>query len=306
MKRKLQFICCLLLSFAPSSPAQEYGLVESVMILLGVTEEESLDDAALESFERLASHPLALNSATMGRLLSCGLFSQYQAASLADYRERNGDVLSFEELGTVPGFPRAYVDALRIFVTLEPQALPGAGTSRPRPLSVESRTAVRKDGGIPRVKASYGYGEGFGAAVAISPGKRNFSLSYDGRGVMERLVVGDFNARFGQGLALWSGMTMAGISAPVSAARRPSGVTAATAYSDTGLRGVASVLSGGRFALTTLAAFPWLRAGKMVLTAMEMAAARAIMAESVMVLYLLTKNLRLFNRRRRYSAASCR
>ena len=215
MKRKLQFICCLLLSFAPSSPAQEYGLVESVMILLGVTEEESLDDAALESFERLASHPLALNSATMGRLLSCGLFSQYQAASLADYRERNGDVLSFEELGTVPGFPRAYVDALRIFVTLEPQALPGAGTSRPRPLSVESRTAVRKDGFIQRVKASYGYGEGFGAAVAISPGKRNFSLSYDGRGVMDRLVVGDFNARFGQGLALWSGMTMAGISAPV-------------------------------------------------------------------------------------------
>lgn len=259
MKRKLQFICCLLLSFAPSSPAQEYGLVEAVMTLLGVTEEESLDDAALEPFERLASHPLPINSAPMSRMESCGLFSQYQIASLADYRQRNGDVLSFEELGTVPGFPREYVKALRLFITLEPHALPGTGVTHSRPLSIESRTAVRKDGVIQRVKASYGYGEGFGAAVAISPGKRNFSLSYDGRGVLERLVVGDFNARFGQGLALWSGMTMAGISAPVSAARHPSGVTAATAYSDTGLRGVASVLSGGRFALTALAAFPWLR-----------------------------------------------
>jgi len=58
----------------------------AVLTLSGASCIEELQGGGLERYEELAEHPLDLNLAGRAKLLSTGLFSQYQAASLLDYR----------------------------------------------------------------------------------------------------------------------------------------------------------------------------------------------------------------------------
>ena len=95
------------------------SLMEAILVLTGAGSPEELDESELERFEALASHPVCINVASAGRLRSCGLFSEYQAASLQDYISRTGDILSSAELGTVPGFTPELSEALRFFVSFE-------------------------------------------------------------------------------------------------------------------------------------------------------------------------------------------
>ena len=57
------------------------SLMEAILVLTGAGSLEELDESELERFEALASHPVCINVASAGRLRSCGLFSEYQAAS---------------------------------------------------------------------------------------------------------------------------------------------------------------------------------------------------------------------------------
>ena len=53
-------------------------------------------------------------------------------------------------------------------------------------------------------------------ATVCLPDVYSASISYESAVIPLRVVLGDFNARFGQGLVLWNGMTMSGVSSPSS------------------------------------------------------------------------------------------
>ena len=72
--------------------------------ITGASSEEDLDEQEVERYMRFLSHPLEINSASRSRLLSSGLLTRYQVASLEEYRSVYGDVLSFSELSLVDGF----------------------------------------------------------------------------------------------------------------------------------------------------------------------------------------------------------
>ena len=65
-------------------PAQNNALLRSVAFLTGAEDVESLDQQEIDRYFYYAAHPLRINSASLSRLVSSGLFSQYQAASLLD------------------------------------------------------------------------------------------------------------------------------------------------------------------------------------------------------------------------------
>ena len=91
-------LLCLLLFWLHTVPDRDDDILRAIRILTGVVDTEQLDETEMERFSALAARPLALNRASGNRLSSSGLFSPYQLASLADYRSRNGDILSFAEL----------------------------------------------------------------------------------------------------------------------------------------------------------------------------------------------------------------
>ena len=72
--------------------------IEVVMRFMGVDSPEELHAAEVERLEDFLDRPLRINMVATSRLASSGLLSPFQVASLADYRSRHGNVVSYAEL----------------------------------------------------------------------------------------------------------------------------------------------------------------------------------------------------------------
>lgn len=265
------FLLALLLPALPLK-GQTDRFLEAIAGLVGAEDIEALDPSEVEMYENLLDHPLDLNRSSRAKLLSCGLFTPFQVASLLDYKDTGGDILSLSELALLPGFGQEFVRCLAPFVRLAAHGTPG----RPQIDSITtdasflSRFAVRNSEYSWGGKARVGLGDTFsvclaasasyGDAKAFPPSAWGFSASGSPRKGDLRLVAGDFNARFGQGLVLWSGMSMGGFSTLSSFWKRPAGLSQSWSYSGTGThRGIAADFRAGRFVFSSFLSFPGLR-----------------------------------------------
>ena len=84
----------------------------------GVINPEDIDEYEVERLASYLERPVRINIASASNLRSCGLFTQFQAASLLDYRERHGDLMSYSELALVDGFTEEKVQLLIPFISL--------------------------------------------------------------------------------------------------------------------------------------------------------------------------------------------
>ena len=278
--RRLAYTTAVLIMMSmctrPVAYAGDDGYLEAMMFIAGVTDEEELGENMIEECASLRASPLRINMVSQARLAESGLLSQYQIASLMDYRSRSGDVLSLEELAAIDGFGKEYATALSFFISFESDALPGrpAGGKSGVSSSLTVKTATKKPS---EDEFEYNYGFKYRLDVndrleisftgrnPYSPDIRppevlSFNVTCYGRRRLGKVIAGDFNARFGQGLALWSGFSMGGVSAPESYSKRPSGISPYRSYSGDGsLRGLAADFTAGRFVLTAFIAADGLR-----------------------------------------------
>jgi hypothetical protein len=244
------------------------------MRLEGAASPEDLDSYEVERLESLLDRTLRINHASLSKLKETGLLSHYQAVSLIDYRSRHGDVLSYSELSAVDGFGADFVERIAPFISLESSSLPGmvasdSDTSHEIAVKAASKAVI---GSPAKNPATFSYalkysmsGAGpFAAGVA-------FAKPYDGNGLRPeticghvrydlkrgkgKIVAGDFNARFGQGLALWNGMSVGSLATPSAFLKRSSGVSASSSFSGAyALRGVAADVTFGRIRFAPLMA----------------------------------------------------
>lgn len=217
------------------------SLVEAILLLSGAGSMEELGESELERFEMLAEHPVCINMAPVGRLRSCGLFSEYQLASLQDYIARTGDILSAVELGTVPGFTQELAGALRFFISFESHS--PAGTRHREHIRQELmlRDVLRDGSRAFSGKYHLQYGESMELYLSAKD-KATGSVSLYGKRPW-KLVLGDFNARFGQGLLSWSGFSLSGFSTVSAFCRNASGISGTGSFSPSG-RGLAAGYEG--------------------------------------------------------------
>ena len=82
-------------------------------------------------------------------------------------------------------------------------------------------------------------------------------LNYIGKRRRTSLVIGDFNARFGQGTGLWNTMTMSSLSSVSSLIKRPSGFSVSTSFaSNYALTGAAFSAELGKHSIYAAVAVP--------------------------------------------------
>lgn len=217
------------------------SLLEAILLITGAGSMEELGEGEVERFEALSESPVCINLAPVSRLRSCGLFSEYQVASLLDYKERTGDILSFAELGSVPGFNPELAAALSLFVSLESHSEAGRRHSRRLRQTLMLRDAVRDGSSSFSAKYHLQYGER--AELYLSQKtKTTASLSIYGKRPW-KMVFGDFNTRFGQGLLAWSGFSLSGFSTVSAFCRNASGISGTGSFSPSG-RGLAAGYEG--------------------------------------------------------------
>ena len=252
--------------------AQSDNLIKAILYLSGADSEEELDEQDVERFAALASRPLEINLASRSRMVSSGLMSQYQVASIMDYRSRNGDVLSVSELAAVDGFGEEYAEALKPFISFVSNVLPGQVELGLKRLEQEilARSAVKGGAFNYGTKYRLNYGETFEFSSAartkysdkeqFPPSAWSMNMAYYGKRRLGKVIIGDFNVRFGQGLTLWSGMSMSGLSTSSSFSKRPTGLSPSWSWSGIGShRGVATDFTVGRMVFSTFVSFPGLR-----------------------------------------------
>ncbi len=255
--------------------------ISSILEFMGTDNVEEISPYEMERLEDMMGRPLDLNYASESRLKDSGLFSPYQIASLLDYRARHGDLLSMGELAAVDGFGRDFVSKLSPFISLESRRIPGT----PAQSSVYNDLAVRASC---KTGTNYGYGlkyrisvgESFTGGMALSrtsgakkAGPDAFSghLAYHFRRRPGKVIIGDFNARFGQGLALWNGMSFSGLTSASSFMRKSSSISASSSFTGNySFRGLAADVGFGRFRMAAMAAAANLKDGFSVLPAMNL------------------------------------
>ena len=263
-------ICCILLSSRPMA-AQESEEIKYMVKLLAV-EPEELDEDEVERLSALLKRPISLNISTQDQLASCGLFSRFQVATLLDYRKRSGPCLSFMELASLTGFGDEFVDRIRPFVTLETMPDLDGRLSQ----EFTERLSWRYTPGSNR----YGYtsryklkaGEHMNASIACNrsldadkglPDAVCASAQVRFKTIPVSLVLGDFNARFGQGLALWTGSNFTSLNTPSSFMKRNFGVTPSTSYTGNNvLTGIAAEYNLRALSLTIFTALPGIKSVK--------------------------------------------
>jgi hypothetical protein len=297
MWRKILLAAALSILSLRASPQD---IMEQILYLTGASAPEELDAEVMERWSALAARPVRINLATEARLASCGLFSRYQAASVADYRRSAGDILSVAELALLDGFGEETARALAPFVSFETRARPGRSSLDKGMVTTEVLTrgilqeSEGEGSGNYALKVRTGDEERWLASAAAKKAagasfwpQRDLSgsVAVYGRRLPFELVLGDFNARFGQGLLLWSGFSLSGVQSAAAMDRHPSGLSPAWTLSPgSAHRGAAAGLTLGRFVLSGFwsygkcsgANLTWLaRCGQLGLTAVDAGRASA-------------------------------
>lgn len=223
--------------------AQEEHLIKAALYLSGASSEEEIPADWIERLED--ARTVRVNSP---HLRSGVLLTDYQVACILDYRARSGDILSFDELALVDGFSREAVEALRPFLSLASDRLPGqADTVRMRS-SALVRTTLTTVGA--KAKAS---GEHWRAGGAWRG--RDWSAYAEAQWGRNRILAGDFQARWGQGLGSWTGFSLESLSTVDAFVKRATGLSPVWSFAPTNvLKGLSYEYSGRRVRAAAYAA----------------------------------------------------
>jgi hypothetical protein len=238
----------------------------------------------VEHYTHLAENPVNINSATAEELEQLLILTDFQIFSVIEYIKEFGTMMSVHELLFVPGFDDETVSRISPFVTtvgsekqsfkpsLKNMLTKGGNTLLMRSTrTLETRKGyTRDDSGLQRYEGTpfsfltrYKYKYGNKLQVGLTADKDageefcrgsnrqgfdfySFHLMLNDRGHLRKLIIGDFRANFGQGLALWNNFAF-GKSANVhSVKRRNNGFSAYSSADEvTYMRGVASTLQFG-------------------------------------------------------------
>lgn len=234
---------------------------DAILLITGAESIETLDESVIQRFQELSDAPLDINAAGRSRLLASGLFSPYQTATLLDART-SGDILSYAELSLIDGFSEEFANALRQFTVLRSRDAPAARHDSRIRGTLLAKGSARTDGAFTYGARFTAVGQRFqlcwGSRTTFSDPKftpGTASAAFYGERWLGKVIVGDFNARFGQGLAVWSGFRIGANQTVTSFRVNPSGISPSTSFSRT-LHGVAADFVAGEWTFSAAWAWP--------------------------------------------------
>jgi hypothetical protein len=225
------FLILLLINLPPFAFSQETKISERIIAIAEELAAEESDPASPELFAEwlfdLSEDPVSINSANEKEISRLFFLTDFQVKVLADYVRTSGRIVSLFEIANIPGFDRESARILIPFITLENRITGFSDSTRFRHTLLTSFVykTTDPDTSLPgspwkilsRYKLTAGaFAAGFTAEK--DPGEKLFSgspclpdflsayLTYKGSGIIKRIVIGDYSARFGQGTNINTGI----------------------------------------------------------------------------------------------------
>ena len=193
-------------------------------------------------FEDLAyyyEHPLNLNGAKPEELKELYLISDPQIPALLRHIDTYGPLRNLFELQAVPGFTPELIRSLSDFITAEPVfsmqniSFKDIAQETRHDLFLRHKRVMEKQAGfdinpktgVPdfagdpnyayirytamyrkNLRAGFTLEKDAGESISRGPDFSSFHLMYAGNTWLKKIIVGDYQALFGQGLTLWNGL----------------------------------------------------------------------------------------------------
>jgi hypothetical protein len=207
-----------------NSYSQEAKLSEVITSIAEELAAEESDPTAAENYieklQELAENPVKLNSSGENEISRLFFLSDFQVKALVDYAHSSGKILTVYELSNIPGFDKETVETMIPFITLDNKINMNPDSARWRS-NLLTNFSFKPDNNdttsigppwklLSKYKFSAGGFSG-GLTIEKDPGEKFFNgipplpdflsanLTYTGNGLLRRLIVGDYSARFGQG-----------------------------------------------------------------------------------------------------------
>lgn len=236
---------------------------------------EELAIAFVEYYSQLLSNPLKINYASREQLCKLVILTDFHIESILEYRENSGNILSKTELSLLNGFDESIACVLSPFLDFS-TSLGGEGSVfGGEPIKRFAHSLLLKSNFEQRVEGEIGepvflqlrykcvYKNRFQLALTlendagekiIGPGGIPFgdfiSIHLAAKDLkfkkweIKKIVLGDYSAKFGQGLVIWNSFNMQGNSSVAALCKRADAISAYTSSTEYGyLRGVGATFS---------------------------------------------------------------
>ena len=244
--------------YLPAQPQSDFDPVEFMEEITALQDDDIDYEALYETLLIFYGSPLDLNEATKAELGSLYILSEMQLNAFFQYRDGNGPLLSTLELQAIPGFDLHIIRRLLPFVKVKPLSPRHKGLQKPlagqpnnyllmRYQSLLERKRGFRNGdpvagflGDPhkfytrlRLAESGDFALGVtaekdeGEAFRINLPQKVYGFDYysyylqlQQRGPLKNLILGDYQAQFGQGLITGAGFVLGKGSEPITTLRR--------------------------------------------------------------------------------------
>ena len=206
---------------------------ELLDFIAGLVPEEHQMEAMIVSCEEAMLNPIDINTNDSARLAEVPFLTDYQIVSVWQYRKNYGNIVSAMELSLVSGFNEVIVARIRPFIYISSYSNVSRKARIYDDMLIRGGAKYQKEGNkdphqiLTKYKIRYGnlLQAGFTAKYPAfhSPHISTMGLALDKKRnyVLSSAVLGDFSARFGQGLVIWNSFSLSP-STPSSVYRKES------------------------------------------------------------------------------------
>lgn len=271
------------------------SIISDIVEEIVATSEEDVDlDALIEDLIYISENPINLNTTSREELGRLFFLSDFQITSLLDYTKLNGPMVSIYELQLVIGFDYTDISRLIPFVTLTSDDLyqdqPKLFKYGKHDLFIRGRSLIETQEGYTPAPSDnpdatrylgnklglytrYSYKSKGGIQLGFvgekDPGEEffegsnpygfdhySFHFQLSDRGKIKSFVLGDFNAEFGQGLALWTSTSFGKSPDPMGVRKRGRGLSRSSSTNENEyLRGAGATIKLGAFDLSVFGSY---------------------------------------------------
>ncbi len=267
-------------------PANSQDHPETIeRILENMTLQEQNDEidysSLLENLHEFLEHPLRINYADEENLGKLGLLNDFQVYSLMKYREKYGNFLTIYELQNVYGFDQQLAKTIAPFISFKTNPFPGkmsvkkfikdgqnkiiVKTTPPLPGHEKEESYLGNDMKLLTHYRFHSYKKLYLGFTADKDGGEEFFKGSNSKGFdhysgyiqlneigpFKKIMIGDYQAQFGQGLTLWSGFSLGNSLGGVNIKKYPRGFYKhSSSLENEFFRGLSTTVEIGKFDLS--------------------------------------------------------
>jgi hypothetical protein len=287
--------CSVGIALGQAQTIDPQSIISDILEDIVASSEEDVDlDALTEDLIYFSENPINLNNTNAEELGKLVFLSDFQIISLLDYVKQHGKVITIYELQLIVGFDFNDIFRLVPFITIADAASKGSSIPRfgggkhdmfirarslietqegYKPPPVNNPSATRYAGNKLGLYTRYSYRTRSGIQAGFvgekDPGEEffkgsnpygfdhySFHLQANDIGAIRTIVVGDFNAEFGQGLTMWSSASFGKSPDPMGVRKRAKGLNRSSSTNENEfLRGGGATVKFGKFDITAFGSY---------------------------------------------------